>query len=150
VLIRWKCLKQLLKAASGWFGRKELGSALIETLVALALMGIVAATFVGSTGTAAKATTIADEQATAKRLAQTQMEYLKSQDYINYADPDHGEYLLITTPVSYSTAVTAVPIDPLTGQPLALDEDNGIQKISVTINRNDREVAELESYKVNR
>jgi len=37
-------------------------------------------------------TLIADEQATAESLARSEIEYVKSQDYINYAESDHGEY----------------------------------------------------------
>lgn len=105
---------------------KEAGVSLIETLIALALLGIIAATFLSGLTTAAKATFIADERATAESLARSQMEYVKSQGYIDYADPEHEEYGLIITPASYSVEITAVPIDPDTGQPS--EQDQGIRR----------------------
>lgn len=127
---------------------KEAGVSLIETLIALALLGIIAATFLSGLTTAAKATFIADERATAESLARSQMEYVKSQGYIDYADPEHEEYGLIITPSSYSVEITAVPIDPDTGQPS--EQDQGIQKITVTVKRNDKPVLTVENYKVDR
>lgn len=127
---------------------KEAGVSLIETLIALALLGIIAATFLSGLTTAAKATFIADERATAESLARSQMEYVKSQGYIDYADPEHEEYGLIITPASYSVEITAVPIDPDTGQPS--EQDQGIQKITVTVKRNDKPVLTVENYKVDR
>jgi len=128
----------------------EAGVSLIETLIALALMGIIAAAFLGGMTTASKATSLADERATAESLARSQMEYVKGQGYISYADPSHGEYALIVTPSGYSVETTAVPIDPDTGEPLAEGEDNGIQKITVKAMHNGELVITLENYKVNR
>ncbi len=127
---------------------KEAGVSLIETLIALALLGIIAATFLSGLTTAAKATFIADERATAESLARSQIEYVKSQGYIDYAGPEHEEYGLIITPSSYSVEITAVPIDPDTGQPS--EQDQGIQKITVTVKRNDKPVLTVENYKVDR
>ena len=126
----------------------EAGIFLIEALVALAILGLIAVAFVGAMGTAAKGISIADEQATAESLVRSEIEYVKSQGYINYADPDPGEYELIATPVSYSVQITAVPIDPDTGQPLPSGEDEGIQKITVTVKRNEKSILIIENYKV--
>ncbi len=134
----------------------ETGVTLLETLVALALLSIIAVVFLGGLTTIATATLINNEQATAESLARSQMEYVKSQDYIYYADPDHGEYDgLATPPVSYGIDFTAVPFNPDTGQPYEQTggifvEDAGIQKITVTVNHNGKLVLTVEDYKVER
>jgi len=132
-------------------GNSEAGGTFIGTIMAVAILGIVAVAFLSGLATASKATFIADERATAESLARSQMEYVKSQDYINYAEPDHGDYGLITTPDGYSVELTAVPIDPDTGEPLASpDQDMGIQKITATIKHNDKSVLTTDDYKVDR
>ncbi len=68
-------------------GGGESGVTLIETLVALAVLGLIAVVFLSGLATAARATLIADEQATAESLARSEIEYVKSQDYINNPDP---------------------------------------------------------------
>ena len=80
------------------FRGAERGVTLVETLVALALMGIIAAAFLGGLATVSKATFIVDEQAMAENLARSQMESVKSESYIGYANPDHGSYGLVTAP----------------------------------------------------
>ena len=131
------------------FRGAERGVTLVETLVALALMGIIAAAFLGGLATVSKATFIVDEQAMAENLARSQMESVKSQSYISYANPDHGNYGLITAPDGYSVEITVVPVDPNTGLPLLL-EDNGMQKITAIVKHQGKQVIILESYKVNR
>jgi len=59
----------------------EKGFAIIETLISIALLGIIAVAFLSAMATASKAHFIADERASAKVLAQSQMEYLKSANY---------------------------------------------------------------------
>ena len=61
--------------------KSERGFALIETLVALALLGIIAVVFLGGIGTATKATIVADEQTTAESLARSEIEYAKNCTY---------------------------------------------------------------------
>ena len=56
----------------------EKGTTLIETLVALAVLGLVAVAFLSGTATMSRATMINDRQETAQSLAQSQMEYVKS------------------------------------------------------------------------
>ncbi len=118
------------------------GVALLETLVALALLGAIAVTFLSGLSTSAKATVIADEQNTAESLALAQMEWAKRLDYSENATgyapapvPDDLDY------TGYSATITAEPVHAT---------DDGIQKITVTITHNSKEVLELESYKVDR
>ena len=94
--------------------------------------------FLSALATSAKATLIMDERTTARNLACSQMEYVKSQDYsASYAAPipDGKDY------VGYSANITAEPLH---------DPDDGIQKITVKIEHNNKVVTTLEAYKVNR
>jgi len=130
------------------FGGNERGTTLVETLMALAILGIIAVGFLGALATASKASFIIDERATAENLARSQMEYVKFQSYISYANPNHGNYGLITAPAGYEVQITVVPIDPSTGQALPPGQDNGVQKIAVTIKHQGKQVITLQGYKV--
>lgn len=130
------------------------GVTLIETLVALAILGLIATAFLIALTTTSKATFTADERATALSLAQSQIEYVKSQDYIDYSVDPHDVYNEITPPEGegYSISFTAVPFDPVTGLPYGQTggiffKDDDIQKITVTIKRLGREIITLEAYK---
>ncbi len=115
----------------------ESGVSLLETLVALAILGLIAVAFLGGLTTAARATIIADEQATAESLARSQMEYVKSYTY----DSEATTYPIVDTPEGYAVFVEVSSIP---------DTDADIQKITVTVNRGSKLVLTVEGYKVNR
>ncbi len=56
--------------------KSELGYSLMETLVALAIMGIVAAIFLGGLATTTKANIVTDKKATAESLVFGETEYV--------------------------------------------------------------------------
>jgi len=121
---------------------KETGVSLIETVMALAILGVIAVAFLSGLATVAKATVIADEQATAESLARSQMEYVKTVDYVY----DTTQYSPAPIPgdEDYSGYSATIDVEPLH------DTDDGIQKIAVTIEHNDKQVITLEGYKVDR
>ena len=59
----------------------ESGIIFMETVIALALLGIIAVAFLSGLATTSKATVIAGEQTTAESLAQSQMEWVKKITY---------------------------------------------------------------------
>ena len=127
---------------SGIFAAGQSGTTLIDTVVALAILGAVAVTFLSGLATASRATITVDEQATAESIARSQMEWVKSVLYENGASyytaaalPGDPEY------ASYSVEITAAPVH---------EEDDGIQKIVVVVRHYGEEVARLEDYKVDR
>jgi len=77
------------------------------------------------------------------------MEYVKTQQYIDYSVFPHDVYDVyqISTP-GYSANCTAV--DPVTHEPFNDEQDRGLQLITVTIKHNDKKVITLEGYKVDR
>ena len=119
-----------------FFRHNSRGFALVEVVIAIALLGMLGVAFLGGLSTASKAIFIADERATAESLARSQMEYIKSQSYnATYEKiddiPGYGiEFLTEEAPV-------------------------GLQKITITVKHNDIPIIisgnyTLQGYKVNR
>ncbi len=101
-------------------------------------------------------TLIVDKRATAESIARSQIEYVQGQLYINYSDP-HDVYDEVAPPPGsgYSIDFAANPIDPASGLSYGqtggiFEEDEGIQKITVTVKRYDESVLTIEDYKVYR
>ena len=115
--------------------KSEKGTSLLETIVALALLGIIGMSFLSGLATTSTARATADERASAKILAESQMENLKKQGY------------------AYSYNATTIP-DEYAGYSAEIDVENmknsHIQKITITIRHHNHDVLTLESYKVRR
>ncbi|MBI2858170.1 MAG: hypothetical protein HYX90_03735 [Chloroflexi bacterium] len=126
------------------------GMALIETLLAIAILGVTSVAFLGAVGTAEKAAQTSDEHVAAESLARQQLEYLKDSSYINYSVFGHPTYSAIAMPGSYAMSVTAVPINPSTLLALPEGQDQGLQDLVVAVARNGRTVFTLHTYKVAR
>lgn len=126
--------------------KNQKGIAFIETLMALVLLGIIGAAFMMALSASSRAIILSDELTTSESLARSQMEFIKQQDYIDYSIDGHAEYLLITPPNGYEIGVTVELLDP-EGDP---DDDDGIQKITVTVDHHGNDVITLEGYKVKR
>ena len=120
----------------------EKGFAFIETVVALALLGIIAVTFLGGLATSSKATITANNEITAASLAQTQTEWVKKADYVYEAT----EYSAAPIPSVQDYTGYSVQID---SEPLN-SPDDGIQKITVTIKHWDENALQLDVYKVDK
>jgi type II secretory pathway pseudopilin PulG len=117
--------------------RGQRGIGLVETLVAVAILGTAVVAFAVALSTGSIAVGEHDDAAIAQGLAQSQLEYTKSYAY----NPGAATYPLLTAPVGYSLAVSvsAVP-----------NTDNDIQKIIVTVNHGGEEIMRVQDYKVNR
>lgn len=141
------------------------GFTLIEVLIALALFAIIAITFAGGLSTTSRSVITADVRTNAESLARTQMEYVKNQPYSPAPTEGVGNYTKITgVPPSYSiwsvsrngTPVNGGLGDLILGIPWnsttnnATNTDNGLQKITLVIKHEGRDVITLEDYKVNR
>jgi len=124
------------------FTGRESGVTLIETVVALAILGIIAVAFLNGLTNASKAAFTADEQSTAESLAQSQKEWARTVTYVYSAT----EYSPAPIPggkdyINYSATIAADPLH---------DPDDGIQKITVTVKHSDKGVIKLEGYKADR
>jgi prepilin-type N-terminal cleavage/methylation domain-containing protein len=113
----------------------ERGVSLIETLIAIALLGIIGGSLMSGMMGIYKATPIASEQDIGKRLAQSQLESILEMPYaISYSPAP--------IPAIYPEYTADIATDPF--------RDSSIEKITVTILHQDKEVATLEAYKINR
>lgn len=118
----------------------ERGFALVETLVSVAIIGIITVTFVVGLGTGSKLLAIVDEKQTAKNLAQSQMEYVLNQTYA-------PSYTLAPIPSEYTGYSVAITAENITSR------DTDIQRIKLTVSHQGRTIllagnCTLEDYKV--
>ena len=168
MLVKMKKVRLNTKRGRAFQGRSR-GFTLIEVLVALALFSIIAIVFAGGLGTASRAVLIADVRTRAESLARTQMESVKTQPYdddfpdggvANYtkiADEDIREgYTICSFDRTGYPPVNCDPADPIiavpwdSGNNTAVNEDNGLQKITLVIRHDGEEIITLEGYKVDR
>lgn len=132
--------------------REEKGFSLVEVLVALAIIGLVAVAFLLALTTAANANRIADTRTTAESLARSQLEEIKQQPYIDYSELGHSEYLTLSSPDyivpdGYDVSFAITLLDP-DGD--GISDDDGLQHVLVTVEKNGSEIITLEGYKVDR
>ncbi len=122
--------------------RRESGISFLETVIALAILGVISVTFLNGLTSASKSVFIADERTTAESLAQSQMEWVKDAGYSYNATayssapiPGGKDYQ------HYSALIAAESLHT---------PDDGIQKVIVTIIHDSKELIHLEGYKVDR
>jgi len=113
------------------------GLGLVETLVAVAILGTSVVAFVVALSAGSIAVGKQDEEVVAQSLVQTQLEYTKSYAY----DAEATTYPTVDTPEGYNISVSVASIP---------DTDDDIQKITVTISRESENIMTVEDYKVNR
>jgi Tfp pilus assembly protein PilV len=116
-------------------GQRGLG--LAETLVAVAILGTAVTAFIAALSAASIAVGAQDEDTTAQALASSQLEYTKSYTY----DAGAASYPSLSTPEGYELTVAVSPVP---------GTDTDIQKITVTVSRDDQDVLTVADYKVNR
>ena len=112
---------------------------LIETIVAVAILAAISVVFLGGLVVSSKGTLESDEQSTAESIARCQMEWVQGLTYVEEATQytpavldnfnDYG---------GYTANISAEPLH---------SPDDGIQKITVTVQRNGNWVMSLEGYK---
>jgi prepilin-type N-terminal cleavage/methylation domain-containing protein len=136
------------------------GFTLIEVIIAMVILGVVGAAVLMALGVAGHALFIADEQATARSLAASQMEYVMRQAYSRAPPGGEGNYTVITgIPIGYSIwsvnraglvveGVIGVPWDPSTRTPVS--HDAGLQRVKLIVRHHGQNVIALEGFKVNR
>jgi prepilin-type N-terminal cleavage/methylation domain-containing protein len=114
--------------------KSQKGLSLIETIAAVAILGIISVAFLSALATTSNARATNDERTSAKILAESIIENIKTDAY----SPDY-------------TPVIPPEFPGYTAGVITTTERNGnIQKISVTVSHQGHEVLTLESYKVDR
>lgn len=117
--------------------RNQGGVGLVETLVAVAVLGTAVVAFAVALSAGSIAVGEHDGQATAQGLAQSQLEYSKSAAYV----PGAVSYPLLNAPEGYGLTVGVIEVP---------GADGDIQKIAVTVSRDGETIIRVEGYKVNR
>jgi len=117
--------------------KNERGITLAESVVTVAITGVVLVAFAAALSTGTIAVGENDRQVAVQSLARTQMEYIKGYPY----DSGATTYPAVDTTDNYSISVgvTSVP-----------DTDSHIQKITANISRNGQLLLTIEDYKVDR
>ena len=136
------------------FTRHESGVTLVETLVALAILGTVAVTFLSGLAATSKAVMVSQEKVIAEGLAKSQLEYIKAQSYIPTAeyDPANPEkrYELINISSDLTEGGYAIDINP----PEVIISSDGdsfeLQSITVILRHNTEEVLTISDYRAGR
>ena len=121
--------------------RKQSGFTLVEVIIALGLLGIIGIAFLGTLANASSAIILSDGRTTAESLARSEMEYIKSQEYIDYSVAGHDVYDSLEAPADYIMTTSIAPFDPDSPGPDksypevegVYEQDEGIQLITVNV-----------------
>lgn len=125
-------IKQYISKLSRF--RDEKGLSLVESIVAVAIIGVVIVVFIAALSTGSIAVREGSQAIVSQRLALTQLEYIKGCPYAT-------TYSTIDTPEGYTVTVGIMPTP---------DKDQDIQKITVAVLREGENILTVEDYKVNR
>lgn len=145
-LFRWLSIRpQYRVQAKGglWFGRltPSDGFTMVEIVVSIMVLSVASVALAGALSTGYLGYRSLEKDMTSLSLATAQMELTKGPD-TDYELPPYDYPTTITVPAGYDLTVTAEPIDGRSTDKL--------QRIIVTITRNEVEVRTLEDYKANR
>ncbi len=113
------------------------GSSLLETLIAVGIMGTVVVAFLSALSTASMSTGTVSESEVAQNLAVSQLEQVRATPFV--ASP--GSYSVITPPPGYSISLVVLPVS---------GGDSNIQLIRTTVSVGGEALAYVEDIKVNR
>jgi prepilin-type N-terminal cleavage/methylation domain-containing protein len=135
------------KRSGNWRCSGERGLTLIEVLVALGILTAVGATFMIGLTVTSKASLVSQERVNTESLAKSQMERIKSWQYDSDNNPpQYGDAKLPPEdfPAGYDITITAIRLDPKGD---GTGNDDGIQKITVTVTLNGEAIFTLDDYK---
>jgi prepilin-type N-terminal cleavage/methylation domain-containing protein len=136
--------------------KSQNGTSLIEVLIAIAVFGIIGVAFPYGLSTVLKADRIADVQSEAMSLAQSQIESVKGQPYLDAPTDGEASYAAMTSggytisSLNHSSTIInntiyGVPWSALLGNVTGTDE--GLQKVTVIIKQGSSEIMRLSTFK---
>ena len=130
-----------LRKVKGW-GQDQRGVGLVESLIAVAILGTAVVAFIMALSSGAVAVREGNQQVVAQSLVRAQLEYTKSYHPYN---SEATTYPTVDMPEGMPEGYTiSVEVDSIP------EADTDIQKITVTISIGDENILTVEDYKVNR
>ncbi len=132
------------------------GIGLAEVLVALVIISSAITALIAAMSTGASAVGITDKRVTARGLAESQLEYIKSYPYA----PGTSSYPLVALPAGRDFTMTVEVGTPtsaaLSGTKTTFlgtalpNSESSVQEITITVSQDGQEVVELTTFKGNR
>jgi prepilin-type N-terminal cleavage/methylation domain-containing protein len=123
--------------------RRSQGFSMVETMVAVALLGVIVVTILGAFSTVSVATRRYGVTTNLDRLTRSEAEYIKSQTY--QAKP--GAYANVVAP-GFAFAVQILYYNPLNQTFSAANNDAGLQQIVLTVTATARGTETVRFFKV--
>ena len=120
--------------------KNQKGFYLVEVLVSVALIAIITVGFLTALSAAPKTIIRTDEHETAKNIAEMQMEHIRN---LAYADA----YSPMTMPAEYEGYSLVTTGGVVQAQNITSHSPGQIQKITIIVQRNNKDVYTLSSYK---
>ena len=117
--------------------KSQHGIGLVETLVAVAILGTSVVAFIVSLSAGSLTANELNRETIAQSLAQTQIEYTKYYAFI----PGAATYPVLAVPATYSVSVDVFDVP---------GTDTNIQKVTVTVQKDSETILTVSNYKVNR
>ncbi len=117
--------------------RGEGGLALVESLIAVAVLGTTVLAFTVALATGALGVSENKQEVVVQSLARTQLEYTKSYTY----DPSATTYPTVAAPSGYAISVAVSSIS---------GTNSNIQRVTANITRDGNLIKTIKDYKMNR
>jgi hypothetical protein len=115
--------------------------------VALGILAAVATTFLLTMATSSKAIMVSQERVAVDSLAKSQLEHIKSWEYDEtHNPPEYDDAKLTSIPSGYDIIIAAARLDP---DDDGFDDDDGLQRITITVTHDGETAFQLVGYKVN-
>ena len=121
-------------------------------MIALAILGMIGIAYLSGLTTTSKAVVLSQEYVVAESLAKSQVEHIKSQEYISVANYDPydpvNRYEIIDVPPHLASVGYALEINPPQIITLAGRSGFELQSTTIVIKLNGKTILTLSSYRV--
>jgi type II secretory pathway pseudopilin PulG len=127
------------------FFRVQRGVSLIETVVALGLLGLIGVALLSGLTTTSKAVMVSQEDVTVESLAKSQIEHIKAQPYIPISvyQPEYCYDKITDIPANYDIEIMPPEAPPLDAGVGPFE----VQSITVVVKRNGKAVFTMLMYR---